>query len=126
MNMVQHKRVFYSLSRLFQVKSLQIHRTRNEVERGYGMEISGPVLPHTKQRLINLISKTHKRFTVSFSTHMPSAAFNAGGDSSDCSASNELTEEVMDETEQFKRPSHLGKKVIREMQFIDETFSWAL
>ena len=120
---MQHERVFYSLSQLFQVKSLQIHRTNNEVEQGYGMEISGPILPHTKQRLINLISKTHKQFTVSFSTHMPSAAFNAGVDSSG-PVPSELTEEVMDETEQFKRPSHLGKKVIREMQFTDETFSW--
>ena len=101
---------------------MQIHRTSTEIEQGYGFEISGPILPHTKQRLLNLFSKTHKQFTVSFIVHMPSAPFNAAVENSNDEVD---AEELVDEMGQFKRPSHLGKKVIREMHFKDGTFTWA-
>ena len=113
---------------LFQVKSTQIHQSHGAVEQCYGLEVSGPILPHTKQRLLNLFSRTHKQFKVSLSVHMPSAPFNATADqSSECPEDpkhNEPSDELTDEKQQLKRPSHLGKNVIREMQYKDAVFVW--
>ena len=109
---------------LLQVKSGQIHQGRGRVEQGYSLEVAGPILPHAKQRLMNLFSCTHKQFTASFSVHIPSAPFNATVDNTEQSHDS-INEEICDESEQLKRPSNLGKTVIKEIKYKDEKFTWA-
>ena len=109
----------------FQVKSGQIHQGRGQVEQGYSLEVAGPILPHTKLRLMNLFSCTHKQFTASFSVHIPSAAFNATTvDCTEQSHDDSINEEVCNESEQLKRRSNLGKTVIKEIKYKDAKFTW--
>ena len=124
------------------MKSTQIYRTADSSEPGFGVEIQGPVLPHTKQRLLRLFSRTHAQFTAAFTVHMASAPFNAedtdpsgraapldsssppGDRRSSESRCDRVCEEPHDEQGQLKLASSLGRNVLKELQCEGGTFSW--
>ncbi len=106
-----------------------MQRTGERSGLGYGVEISGPILPHTKHGLLDLFSQTHKQFSVNFSLHTPSAPFNVQDNvqlenAGDLSGRPSTSGETETNVGANQAAQSSVKTAVKELQYKNGLFSW--